>query len=208
VYFTHHRVVHLPVISLPIHKDILNTVLQYCCLSLNIRGCCSWGNCEQDCTVIHRKYFGCFSTILVCTDHFTHQIKTSTKKKKKIRVFYAPRFFSGQNRKKKCANYASKYGSWLCRGYGTVLNFRTDSRIKFIILCRKFVKCGHLISSWMKNWFKVVTNVVAAMGRHFTVLFLCSLYRDAKNRVYISEDGTAWVYSHGLCASRGQTKRL
>ena len=35
------------------------------------------------------------------------QIKTSTKK---IRIFYAPRFFSGQNRKKKCANYASKYG--------------------------------------------------------------------------------------------------
>ena len=30
--------------------------------------------------------------------------------KKKIRIFYAPRFFSGQNRKKKCANYASKYG--------------------------------------------------------------------------------------------------
>ena len=30
---------------------------------------------------------------------------------KKIRIFYAPRFFSGQNRiKKKCANYASKYG--------------------------------------------------------------------------------------------------
>ena len=35
------------------------------------------------------------------------QIKTSTRK---IRIFYAPRFFSGQNRKKKCANYASKYG--------------------------------------------------------------------------------------------------
>ena len=33
------------------------------------------------------------------------QIKASTKK---IRIFYAPRFFSG--RKKKCANYASKYG--------------------------------------------------------------------------------------------------
>ena len=28
---------------------------------------------------------------------------------KKIRIFYAPRFFSGQN-KKTCANYASKYG--------------------------------------------------------------------------------------------------
>ena len=28
---------------------------------------------------------------------------------KKIRIYYAPRFFSGQN-KKKCANYASKYG--------------------------------------------------------------------------------------------------
>ena len=34
------------------------------------------------------------------------QIKTSTKK---IRMFYTPRFFSGQN-KKKCPNYASKYG--------------------------------------------------------------------------------------------------
>jgi len=30
--------------------------------------------------------------------------------KKKIGIFYAPRFFSGQNRKKKCANYANKYG--------------------------------------------------------------------------------------------------
>ena len=30
---------------------------------------------------------------------------------KNIRIFYAPRFFSGQN-KKKCANYASKYGNW------------------------------------------------------------------------------------------------
>ena len=29
---------------------------------------------------------------------------------KKIRIFYASRFFSGQNRKK-CANYASKYGN-------------------------------------------------------------------------------------------------
>ena len=28
---------------------------------------------------------------------------------KKILIFYTPRFFSGQNRKKKCANYASKY---------------------------------------------------------------------------------------------------
>jgi len=36
------------------------------------------------------------------------QIKTSTKK---ICIFYAPRFFSGQNeKKKKCKNYASKYG--------------------------------------------------------------------------------------------------
>ena len=29
---------------------------------------------------------------------------------KKNPIFYAPRFFSGQNRKEKCANYASKYG--------------------------------------------------------------------------------------------------
>jgi hypothetical protein len=36
-------------------------------LSLKIRGCCSWCNCEQDCTVICWKYFSCFSTILVCT---------------------------------------------------------------------------------------------------------------------------------------------
>jgi len=34
------------------------------------------------------------------------QIKISTK----IRIFYAPQFFKGQNRKK-CANYASKYGT-------------------------------------------------------------------------------------------------
>jgi hypothetical protein len=34
---------------------------------LKIRGCCGWGNCEQDCTVIYRKYFSCFSTIPVCT---------------------------------------------------------------------------------------------------------------------------------------------
>ena len=34
---------------------------------------------------------------------------------KKIWIFYAPRFFSGQNRKKKCANYTSKYSSfWNC----------------------------------------------------------------------------------------------
>jgi hypothetical protein len=47
-----------------LHKNILNTVFQHCCLSLKIR-CCSWGNCEQDCTVIYRKYFSCFSTIVV-----------------------------------------------------------------------------------------------------------------------------------------------
>jgi hypothetical protein len=50
-----------------LHKDIPNTILQHCCLSLKIRGFCSWGNCEQDCTVIYRKHFSCFSTILVCT---------------------------------------------------------------------------------------------------------------------------------------------
>jgi hypothetical protein len=50
-----------------LHKDILNTVLQHWCLSLKIRGCCSWGNCEQDCAVIYSKHFTCFSTILVCT---------------------------------------------------------------------------------------------------------------------------------------------
>jgi hypothetical protein len=52
-----------------LHKDILNTVLQHCCLSLKIRGSCSWGNCEQDCTAIrvYRKYFSCFSTVVVCT---------------------------------------------------------------------------------------------------------------------------------------------
>jgi hypothetical protein len=49
------------------HKYTLNTVLQYCCLYLKIRGRCSWGNCEQDCTVIYSKYFSCFSTIPVCT---------------------------------------------------------------------------------------------------------------------------------------------
>jgi hypothetical protein len=63
VYFTHHRIVHLPVIYL-LHKGILNTVLQHCCLYLKIRGCCCWGNCKQDCTVIYRKYFICFSTPL------------------------------------------------------------------------------------------------------------------------------------------------
>jgi len=31
-----------------------------------------------------------------------------------LRIFYEPRFFSGQNRKKKCANYASKYGITPC----------------------------------------------------------------------------------------------
>jgi hypothetical protein len=50
-----------------LHKDILNTVLQHCWWSLKIRGCCSWGNYEQDCTVIYSKYFSCFSTMLVCT---------------------------------------------------------------------------------------------------------------------------------------------
>ena len=32
---------------------------------------------------------------------------------KKIHIFYAPRFLNGQNRKKKCVNYASKYGNSL-----------------------------------------------------------------------------------------------
>jgi hypothetical protein len=39
------------------------------------------------------------------------RIKPRSKPPKKIRIFYAPRFFSGQTRKK-CANYASKYGIW------------------------------------------------------------------------------------------------
>jgi len=25
------------------------------------------GHCEQECTAMYRKYFSCFSTILVCT---------------------------------------------------------------------------------------------------------------------------------------------
>jgi hypothetical protein len=77
---------------------------------------------------------------------------------------------------------SSRNNSWLCWGHDTVLNFGTGSRRNFIILCRKFVKHGHLISSWltMKTGFQVVTRVVAAVWRHFTGFCLCSLYRDVK----------------------------
>jgi len=33
---------------------------------LKIRCCCSLGHCEQDCTAMYRKYFSCFSTVLLC----------------------------------------------------------------------------------------------------------------------------------------------
>jgi hypothetical protein len=33
-----------------------------------------------------------------------------------------------------------------------------------------------------EDWIKVFTNVVAAMGRHLTDLFVRSLYDDAKSR--------------------------
>ena len=45
-----------------------------------------------------------------CILNYTRIKPRSRPPQKKIRIFYAPRFFSGQNRKKKCANYANKYG--------------------------------------------------------------------------------------------------
>jgi hypothetical protein len=46
-------------------KNILNT--KYRTSSLQVRGCCSLGNCEQVCTAMNRKFFLCYSKILVCT---------------------------------------------------------------------------------------------------------------------------------------------
>src|SRR5215475_6731853 len=82
-----------------LHKDILNTVLQHCCLSLKIL------------TNIDKTY-----RIL----NYTKIKPRSRPPQKKIRIFYAPRFFSGQTRKK-CANYASKYGIYLLTPWSRVL---------------------------------------------------------------------------------------
>ena len=48
-----------------------------------------------------------------CILNYTRIKPRSRPPQKKFRIFYAPRFFSSQNRKNKCANYASKYGNFI-----------------------------------------------------------------------------------------------
>jgi hypothetical protein len=47
VYFTHHRIVHLPVISLPASQIYPKYRTATLLLVLENKGFCSWGNCEQ-----------------------------------------------------------------------------------------------------------------------------------------------------------------
>src|SRR5215475_11380904 len=71
-----------------LHKDILNTVLQHCCLSLKIL------------TNIDKTY-----RILNCT-----RIKPRSRPPHKKSAYFTLPDFSEAKLEKKCANYASKYG--------------------------------------------------------------------------------------------------
>jgi hypothetical protein len=67
VYFTHHRIFHLPVVSLHASERYRKYLPSTLLLTLKIRDCSCWGNCEQHCMVVYGKYFSCFSITLVCT---------------------------------------------------------------------------------------------------------------------------------------------
>src|SRR5215467_12697100 len=77
VYFTHHRIVHLPVISLPASQRYPKYRTSTLLLVLEN---------------IDKTYR---------TLNYTRIKRRSRPPQKKIRIFYAPRFFSGQTRKKR-----------------------------------------------------------------------------------------------------------
>src|SRR5215510_1671044 len=76
VYFTHHRIVHLPVISLPASQRYLKYRTSILLLVLE--------NIDKTYRILN----------------YTRIKPRSRPPHKKIRIFYAPPFFSGQTRKK------------------------------------------------------------------------------------------------------------